>query len=307
MDEHTDLLTIGRLARRTGLSARTLRFWSNVGVIAPAGRSAGGYRLYDATCVARVELIRTLRELGLGLDDVRRVLDRQETVAEVAAAHVTAIDAQIRALKVSRAVLSTVSKRRSTLEETALMNRMARLSATERVQIIDDFKADVFGRLDINPALRERIRELRIDLPDDPTPDQVDAWIELAELVRDPDFRARLGTFMALNTVTPGQEAPPGARIWWARQIVGDVAQVREKGVGPDTAAAAEFISTTFGDADLRAVLASLEAGLDAGAERYRRLVGRVRGTRSAPDATEELRWLATALRIAVGGEAARR
>lgn len=305
MDEHTDLLTIGRLARRTGLSARTLRFWSNEGVIAPAGRSAGGYRLYDAACVARVELIRTLRELGLGLDDVRRVLDRQETVAEVAAAHVTAIDAQIRALKVSRAVLSTVSKRRSTLEETALMNRMARLSATERVQIIDDFKADVFGRLDIDPALRERIRELRIDLPDDPTPDQVDAWIELAELVRDPDFRARLGTFMALNTVTPGQEAPPGARIWWARQIVGDVAQAREKGVGPDTAAAAEFISTTFGDADLRAVLASLEAGIDAGAERYRRLVGRVRGTRSAPDATEELRWLATALRIAVGGEAA--
>jgi DNA-binding transcriptional MerR regulator len=307
MDERTDLLTIGRLAGRTGLSARTLRFWSNEGVIAPAGRSAGGYRLYDVACVARIELIRTLRELGLGLDDVRRVLDRQETVAEVAAAHVTAIDAQIRALKVSRAVLSTVSKRQSTLEETALMNRMARLSATERVQIIDDFKADVFDRLDIDPALRERIRELRIDLPEDPTPDQVDAWIELAELVHDPDFRARLATFMALNTITPGQEAPPGARIWWARQVVGDVAQAREKGAGPDAAAAAELISTTFGDADLSAVLASLEAGIDAGAERYRRLVGRVRGKHSAPDATEELRWLATALRIAVDGRAERR
>jgi DNA-binding transcriptional MerR regulator len=307
MDERTDLLTIGQLARRTGISARTLRFWSNEGVIAPAGRTASDYRLYDAACVARVELIRTLRELGLGLDDVRRVLERKATVAEVAAAHVAAIDTQIRALKVSRAVLSTVSKRRSTPEETALMNRLARLSAAERAQIIDDFKADVFGRLDIEPGLRERVRELSIDLPEDPTPDQVDAWIELAELVQDPDFRARLGTFLELNTPAPGRKAPPGANIWWARQVVNEVAQAREEGVDPDGPAAAELISTMFGNADLNAVLVSLEAGIEAGAERYRRLVGRVQGRRSAPDATEELRWLATALRIAAEGRTARR
>jgi DNA-binding transcriptional MerR regulator len=305
MDERTDLLTIGRLARRTGISTRTLRFWSNEGIIPAAGRTAGGYRLYDAACVARVELIRTLRELGFGLDDVRRVLDRKATVADVAAAHVAAIDTQIRALKVSRAVLSTVSKRRSTPEETALMNRLARLSSAERAQIIDEFKADVFGRLDIAPELRERLRELNIDLPEDPTPDQVDAWIELAELVQDPDFRARLGTFLELNTTAPGHEAPPGATIWWARWVVNTVAQARDKGVDPDDPSAAELISTMFDDADLNAVLASLEAGLDAGAEQYRRLVSRVQGRQGAPDATEELRWLATALRIATGEEAA--
>ncbi|MCX2946763.1 MerR family transcriptional regulator [Lentzea sp. NEAU-D7] len=307
MDERTDLLTIGQLARRTGISARTLRFWSNEGVITPAGRTASDYRLYDAACVARVELIRTLRELGLGLGDVRRVLDHKATVAEVADAHVAAIDTQIRALKVSRAVLSTVSKRRSTPEETALMNRLARLSTAERAQIIDDFKADVFGGLDMDPSLRERVSELSIDLPDDPTPDQVDAWIELAELLQDRDFRARLGTFLRLNTPAPGQKAPPGANIWWARQVVNTVARAREEGIAPDDPAAAELISTSFGDTDLGAVLLSLEAGIDAGAERYRRLVSRVRGKYSAPDATEELLWLATALRNATGGRAARR
>src|SRR5690349_17439940 len=157
MEENSGLLTIGQLARRTGIAARTLRFWSNEGAVSPVGRSASGYRLYDAACVARVELVRTLRELGLGLDDVCRVLDGRTTVAEVAEAHVAALDAQIRSLKVSRAVLSTVSKRDSTAEETALMNRLARLSATERMQIIDDFKADVFGGLDIEPRLRERV------------------------------------------------------------------------------------------------------------------------------------------------------
>jgi DNA-binding transcriptional MerR regulator len=306
MDEHADLLTIGQLAHRTGLAARTLRFWSNEGAITPVGRTAGGYRLYDATCVARVELVRALRELGLGLDDVRRVLEGRATVAEIAAAHVAAIDAQIRSLKVSRAVLSTVSKRGSTTEETAFMNRLARLSATERMQIIDEFKTDVFGRLDIEPSLRDRAHGLRIDLPDDPTPDQVDAWIELAGLLQDPDFRARMVTFLKLTIPVPGQNPPPGASIWWARQIVNTVAQAREEGVNPDEPAAADLIATMFGNADLNTVLASLEAGIGAGAERYRGLVSRVQGRRGAPDATEELRWLATALRIATAGPAAR-
>ncbi|MBF4138113.1 helix-turn-helix domain-containing protein [Streptomyces albidoflavus] len=297
-DERPDVLTIGRLARRTGLSVRTLRFWSDEGAVPPVARSAGGYRLYDAESVARVELVRTLRELGLGLDDVCRVLSGRTTVAEVADAHVAALDAQIRSLKVSRAVLSTVAKRGSTVEETALMNRLARLSAAERKQIIDEFKEEVFGGLD-DPRLRDRMRALSIELPDDPTPEQVDAWIELAELVRDPAFRARLRTWMELNTPVPGQGHPHGASIWWARQIVQTVAEVRKGGVAPEGPTAAEVLSELFGDADRAAVLRSLEAGIEAGAENYRRLVARVRGQESSPDATEELKWLARALRAA--------
>ncbi|MER6393777.1 MerR family transcriptional regulator [Streptomyces sp. NPDC001523] len=297
-DERPDLLTIGRLAHRTGLPVRTLRFWSDEGAVPPAARSAGGYRLYDAASVARVELVRTLRELGLGLDDVCRVLSGGITVAEVADAHVAALDARIRSLKVSRAVLSTVAKRGSTAEETALMNRLARLSAAERKQIIDEFKEEVFGGLD-DPGLRDRIGAYSIELPDDPTPEQVDAWIELAELVRDPGFRDRLRTWMEFNTPVPGQGRPPGASIWWARQIVRTVAEFRKGGVAPEDPAAAELLSELFGDADRAAVLCSLDAGIEAEAERYRRLVARVRGQDSSPDATEELEWLARALRAA--------
>lgn len=232
-DERPDVLTIGQLAHRTGLAVRTLRFWSDEGVVPPVARSASGYRLYDAESVARVELVRTLRELGLGLDDVCRVLSGRTTVAEVAEAHVAALDAQIRSLKVSRAVLSTVSKRGSTAEETALMNRLARLSAAERKQIIDEFKEEVFGCLDVDPRLRDRMSAFSIELPDDPTPEQVDAWIELAELVRDPGFRARLRTMLELTTPVPGQSRAPGASIWWARQVVQSVAEVRERGIAP--------------------------------------------------------------------------
>jgi DNA-binding transcriptional MerR regulator len=72
IDDGTGLLTIGELARATGLTVRTIRYWSDEGVLTPVARSTGGYRLYDAESAARLELIRTLRQLGLGLDDVRR-------------------------------------------------------------------------------------------------------------------------------------------------------------------------------------------------------------------------------------------
>lgn len=299
-ERRPDVLTIGRLANLTGLPVRTLRFWSDEGAVPPVARSAGGYRLYDAASVARVELVRTLRELGLGIDDVCRVLNGRATVAEVADAHVAAIDARIRSLKVSRAVLSTVSKRGSTAEETALMNRLARLSAAERKEIVDEFKEEVFGGLDLGPRLRDRMRTFGIELPDDPTPEQVDAWIELAELVRDAGFRTRMRTLLELSTPVPGQGPPPGASIWWARQVVRTVAEARERGTAPEGAAAAEVLSRLFGDADRTAVLVCLEAGIAAEAERYRRLAARVRGQYASPDATEELAWLARALRAAV-------
>ncbi|MCO6734734.1 MerR family transcriptional regulator, partial [Streptomyces sp. EL9] len=84
----------------------------------------------------------------LGLDAVRRVLAGETTVAQVAAAHVSALDAQISALRVTRAVLSTVARRGSTAEEMTLMNKLARLSATERRRIIEDFMAEVFEGID---------------------------------------------------------------------------------------------------------------------------------------------------------------
>ncbi|MFJ2738244.1 MerR family transcriptional regulator [Streptomyces sp. NPDC087440] len=298
-DERPDMLTIGRLADRTGVPVRTLRFWSDEGAVPPVARSASGYRLYDAGSVARVELVRTLRELGLGLDDVCRVLSGRASVAEVADAHVAALDAQIRSLKVSRAVLSTVAKRGSTAEETALMNQLARLSAAERGRIVEEFKEEVFGGLDVEAQVRDRLRGFRIELPDDPAPDQVDAWIDLAEMLREPGFRARMRTWLELTTPVPGRDAPPGASVWWARQAVRTVAEARERGIAPEGAAAAEVLTALFGDADRAAVLRNLEAGREAGAERYRVLVARVRGQYASPDATEELEWLTHALRAA--------
>ncbi|HSP39491.1 MAG TPA: MerR family transcriptional regulator [Frankiaceae bacterium] len=68
-----------------------------------AGRTRAGYRLFGPDAVARARLIRTLRELGVGLAEVTRVLTAETSLAEIADRHADALDAQIRTLRLQRA------------------------------------------------------------------------------------------------------------------------------------------------------------------------------------------------------------
>jgi DNA-binding transcriptional MerR regulator len=292
-------LTIGDLARATGETVRTIRYWSDEGLLPPAGRSAGGYRLYDAASVARLELIRTLRELGLGLDDVHRVVAGETTVAEVAARHVAALDARIRSLRVTRAVLSTVAERGSTTEEMTLMNKLARLSAAQRARIIEEFVEDTFRGLDTaDPVVRERMRGAAADLPDDPTPEQVDAWIELAELLQDPEFRARMRAAAEFNAADRTGVTPAGASMWFMRRLVGLAAEARQRGVAPESPEADAVLRELLGaEADLAAALARLEANTTDQFSRYRELLAAVKGARPDSDHREEFAWVVAALR----------
>ncbi|MFD7876713.1 MerR family transcriptional regulator, partial [Streptomyces sp. NPDC059766] len=188
----TTLYPIGELSRRTGLSVRTIRFYADSGVVAPTTRSPAGHRLYGLDALVRLELVRTLRELGLDLPTIQRVLDRELSMAEVAAAHADATDVQIRTLLLRRSVLQVVAGRGSSPEETQLMHRLTQLSGEERRRLIDDFVAGTFGTEDADPAAVALVRAATPDLPGDATDEQVAAWVELAELVGDADFRARM-------------------------------------------------------------------------------------------------------------------
>ncbi|MFG2132212.1 MerR family transcriptional regulator [Streptomyces sp. NPDC048751] len=303
IDDGTGLLTIGELARATGLTVRTIRYWSDEDVLAPVARTTGGYRLYDAESVARLELIRTLRELGLGLGDVREVLAGERTVAEVAAAHVVALDAQIRSLKVTRAVLSSVARRGSTAEETTLMNKLARLSAAERSRIVEDFMAEVFEGLDTaDPDIRRRLRFAPADLPDDPTPQQVDAWVELAELIQDPEFRATMRRAVEFHAADRGPDAPPGTSLWLMSRLVQTAGEALRDGVAPEAPEAEDILRGLLGDADPADVLERLEAATTVRLARYRELSAVVRGLEPQAAYEQEFSWVVAALRARAGG-----
>ncbi|WP_052763120.1 MerR family transcriptional regulator [Jiangella alkaliphila] len=193
MNDDDAFLSIGDLARHTGLPVKTIRYYADIGLVPPTDRSPAGYRRYDAVALARLDLVRTLRELGIDLATVRQVLDRSLTLSDMATAHAAALDAQIRLLRTRRSVLRAVAALGiDDHEELDLMNRLAHLSAAERQQIIDDYWSSAFEGLDTDPAFADRMRSVSVDLPDDPTPDQVEAWVELAELVQDPSYQARV-------------------------------------------------------------------------------------------------------------------
>lgn len=68
-------MTIGQLARRTGMSIRVLREYDRLGLLYTLGRSQSNYRLYDETALWCVRVIRVLRSLGLTLKDIQELTD----------------------------------------------------------------------------------------------------------------------------------------------------------------------------------------------------------------------------------------
>ncbi|MFF6996218.1 MerR family transcriptional regulator [Streptomyces sp. NPDC008313] len=68
-------MQIGEVAARTGLSLRTIRHYEETDLVIPSARSRGGFRLYTATDVARLMLIRRMKPLGFTLDQMRDLLD----------------------------------------------------------------------------------------------------------------------------------------------------------------------------------------------------------------------------------------
>lgn len=72
-------LKIGEVARRSGLSVKTIRFYCDEGLIQPISRSDGGYRLFDDGVFAELTLIRTLRSMEIPLPDVRQILESRRS------------------------------------------------------------------------------------------------------------------------------------------------------------------------------------------------------------------------------------
>lgn len=68
-------LKVGELARRTGLTVRTLHHYDEIGLLKPSVRSDAGYRMYSGQDVARLHTIQALRHLGLALGEIAPILE----------------------------------------------------------------------------------------------------------------------------------------------------------------------------------------------------------------------------------------
>jgi DNA-binding transcriptional MerR regulator len=75
--ESEPTLTIGAAARLAGVTVRTLHHHDDIGLVSPAKHTDAGYRLYRREEIERRQEVLFLREVGMGLDDIRRMMDEQ--------------------------------------------------------------------------------------------------------------------------------------------------------------------------------------------------------------------------------------
>ena len=73
------LLKIGDVAARSGLTVKTIRFYCDEGLIHPASRSDGGFRLFSSDVFEELTFIRTLRALEITLPDVMKILESRRS------------------------------------------------------------------------------------------------------------------------------------------------------------------------------------------------------------------------------------
>ncbi|MFI0986369.1 MerR family transcriptional regulator [Streptomyces exfoliatus] len=308
---HDTLYSIGELAQRTGLTVKTIRFYSDRGIVAPTDRSPAGYRLYNIDAAARLDLVRTLRELGLDLPTIRKVLDRELSFPEVAAAHAEALAVQISTLRLRRAVLMAVAKRGSTPEETDLMHRLAQLSEDERRRLIGDFLDAVFGGLsgDAAPAFAGVMRSMTPELPDNPEAEQVQAWVELAEISEDPDFRASVRRTAEDQAAEQARSDTTGPRRDIAATVRDQAGPALTAGIDPASpqadpivAALTDHYAHLLGipaDIELRRRLVTrLESVNDPRRERYLQLLAVVNGWPAPESLAPVFEWSVQALRF---------
>src|SRR4051795_2002099 len=91
-----EALKVGELARRTGLTVRTLHHYDELGLLKPSLHTGAGHRLYAAADVARLQHVLSLRQLGFTLEQVRDCLDRPGfSPVEVTRLHVARLREQI--------------------------------------------------------------------------------------------------------------------------------------------------------------------------------------------------------------------
>jgi MerR family transcriptional regulator, thiopeptide resistance regulator len=90
---------IGELARIAGVTVRALHHYDDLGLLVPSERTRAGHRLYSAADVQRLYRLLALREVGLPLDEIGPLLDREDGIADTVRRHLGRVEQQLGALE----------------------------------------------------------------------------------------------------------------------------------------------------------------------------------------------------------------
>jgi DNA-binding transcriptional MerR regulator len=298
--------SIGEASRLSGVSVRRLRFYSDQGLLPPAGRTESGYRVFTDSELVRLDLISCLRDAGLGLDAIREVLSKELSLTEALTLRLQALEAEIAGQRRIAAALRA-ALRSPELTEADLRRfwTMIKLSRDERRSVVEAFYERVSDGVNIDPKwMRQMIEDSVPELPQDPTPEQCDAWIELAGMLGDPGFAAS----MRSNAKDIWDDAIFDPQAWRSESdaMVVKATDAIALGFEPTSEAGhalarewLEISARLMGrkpDADFRVWLRAKYALHDARATRYWELVTILRGQSPSSSPNREWMWIGAAM-----------
>jgi DNA-binding transcriptional MerR regulator len=295
-------LSIGELSRRTGVPVKTLRFYSDEGLLPPAGRTQKNYRFYTEEHVVRIDLIRTLREAGIGLDEIGKVLRRDIQLKEALRLRLDAVEAHITSLKRVASALRAAIRSGASDIDLRRISMVTHLTNQERRRVIESFYDKVAEGISIDKTwIRGAIDATCPTLPDDPTPEQLDAWIELARIFEDPTFvesmRANAMDFWSGDVDLAHFNKEQGI-------AVREAAEARARGLEPSSpeglAVANRLLRALVearGAKDDVEIRANMRKRYDPRAERTWELVAIMKGEDLPRGTFEDTKWLSAAVR----------
>ena len=219
-------LKVGDLARRTGLTVRTLHHYDEIGLLKPSGRSEAGYRLYSQADVQRLHGIQTMRQMGLALSDIGQWLAGEGMAPErIIGQQIRSLDQQIAQATELRGRLTMLRDglmagaepdMGNWLEALALMTTYGKyFSSTELKQIFQNWNLIEADWLVVKDLVRSAMDR---QLPPDSPEVQALAYRWMALMLHwmggDVDLLERWGHMFRTEPSTQGRNhAPPGEMI----------------------------------------------------------------------------------------------
>ncbi|MCH9033429.1 MAG: MerR family transcriptional regulator [Planctomycetes bacterium] len=135
---HDNLWKVGELATQTGVSVRTLHYYDEIGLLSPSQRSGSGHRLYGADDVVRLQQIKSCRQLGFSLAEIRDLLSRPDYAPQqVIQLHIERLEEQIQLQRRLCSRLEAIAKRLRAAEQVSVDEFV---SAIKEIEMVEQFE-----------------------------------------------------------------------------------------------------------------------------------------------------------------------
>ncbi len=303
MDDQT--YTIGEFSKLSGVSVRRLRFYSDEGLLPPTARGLNGYRMYSGADLARLDLILALREAGVSLDEIHKILSRSLALGDVLRLRLRTLEAEILSKRRMAAALRAALKApKPTQDDLRRVWTVTELSQADFRSAIERFYDQVAEGARMDPAWKKQMVDAATpDLPDEPTPEQIDAWTELMGILSDTAYinevRANMSAMWTGEFDHSAYAAASNTTFERVRAAI-------EQGHGPESAIG-KSIAQKWLEASASAMTrvpdrAFLDWQLDqyrkhhSRSVRYQELMSILQGDKAPRSAGAEWRWIVKAM-----------